>query len=58
MLDTNPYLLGATIVVTLLHSVFEFLAFKNDIQFWKTRENLEGLSVYVTSLLSVWFPFD
>jgi len=45
MLDTNPYLLGATIVVTLLHSVFEFLAFKNDIQFWRTRDNLEGLSV-------------
>lgn len=45
MLDTNPYLLAATIVVTLLHSVFEFLAFKNDIQFWKTRDNLEGLSV-------------
>lgn len=45
MLDTNPYLLGMTIVVTLLHSVFEFLAFKNDIQFWRSRDNLEGLSV-------------
>ncbi|XP_057307208.1 putative lipid scramblase CLPTM1 [Hydractinia symbiolongicarpus] len=43
--ETNPYLLGLTMVVSLVHSVFEFLAFKNDIQFWKTRKTLEGLSV-------------
>lgn len=45
LVDTNPYLLGITVVVSLLHTVFEFLAFKNDIQFWRTRETLEGLSV-------------
>ncbi|XP_063685669.1 putative lipid scramblase CLPTM1 [Bolinopsis microptera] len=45
MLETNPYLLGVTIVVSLVHTVFEFLAFKNDIQFWKSRKSLEGLSV-------------
>nr|CAG4645411.1 EOG090X032C [Lynceus sp. MCZ IZ 141354] len=45
MLETNPVLLGLTIVISLVHSVFEFLAFKNDIQFWKNRESLEGLSV-------------
>lgn len=44
-LETSPYLLGLTVIVSLTHSVFEFLAFKNDIQFWKQRENLEGLSV-------------
>ncbi|XP_050720980.1 putative lipid scramblase CLPTM1 [Eriocheir sinensis] len=44
-LETSPYLLGLTILVSLLHSVFEFLAFKNDIQFWNNRESLEGLSV-------------
>ncbi|KAH9488723.1 Cleft lip and palate transmembrane protein 1 like protein [Bulinus truncatus] len=44
-LETSPYLLGLTIVVSILHSVFEFLAFKNDIQFWKSRKSLEGLSV-------------
>jgi len=43
--ETNPYLLALTIVVSLVHSVFEFLAFKNDIQFWKSRKTLEGLSV-------------
>ncbi|KFD56198.1 hypothetical protein M514_02976 [Trichuris suis] len=45
LLDTNPYLLGLTVVVSLLHMVFEFLAFKNDIMFWRKRESLEGLSV-------------
>lgn len=44
-LETSPYLLGLTIIVSLLHSVFEFLAFKNDIQFWNNRQSLEGLSV-------------
>ncbi|KAK9885721.1 hypothetical protein WA026_012490 [Henosepilachna vigintioctopunctata] len=45
LMDTNPYLLGVTIVVSILHSVFELLAFKNDIQFWNKRDSLEGLSV-------------
>ncbi|RNA33977.1 cleft lip and palate transmembrane protein -like [Brachionus plicatilis] len=45
LLDTNPYLLAVTIAVTIVHSVFEFLAFKNDIQFWKNRKDIEGLSV-------------
>ncbi|CAK9302329.1 unnamed protein product [Gordionus sp. m RMFG-2023] len=29
LLDTNPYLLGLTIIVSIVHSVFEILAFKN-----------------------------
>lgn len=45
LLETNPYLLGLTIAVSILHSVFELLAFKNDIQFWNNRKSLEGLSV-------------
>lgn len=45
LLDTNPYLLAMTVIVSLVHSVFEVLAFKNDIQFWRSRESLEGLSV-------------
>ena len=44
-LDTNIYLLVLTFVISIVHSVFEFLAFKNDIQFWKERKSLEGLSV-------------
>lgn len=29
IVETNPYLLGLTAIVTLLHTVFDFLAFKN-----------------------------
>ena len=29
ILETNPYLLGMTIAISILHSIFEFLAFKN-----------------------------
>jgi hypothetical protein len=44
-LETNVILLGTTMVVSLLHTVFEALAFKNDIAFWKDKESLEGISV-------------
>ncbi|KAK7196623.1 Cleft lip and palate transmembrane protein 1 (CLPTM1) [Novymonas esmeraldas] len=41
----NPVLLAVTAIVTLLHSVFEFLAFSNDVKFWKGRKDFRGLSV-------------
>jgi hypothetical protein len=43
--ETDKYLLGITMVVSLLHSVFECLAFKNDISFWNNKESMEGISV-------------
>jgi hypothetical protein len=43
-LEGNPYLLGLTMCVSLLHTVFDFLAFKNDIQFWNKNKSMEGLS--------------
>uniref|UniRef100_A0A183C4C7 Cleft lip and palate associated transmembrane protein 1 n=1 Tax=Globodera pallida TaxID=36090 RepID=A0A183C4C7_GLOPA len=45
LIETSPVLLGITIFVSILHTVLELLAFKNDIQFWRTRKSLEGLSV-------------
>lgn len=32
LFDTNPILLVITFVVTLFHTLFDFLAFKNDVQ--------------------------
>ncbi|WVZ85770.1 hypothetical protein U9M48_032650 [Paspalum notatum var. saurae] len=43
-LEGNPYFLGLTMIVSLLHSLFDFLAFKNDIQFWNKNKSMEGLS--------------
>lgn len=31
--------------MSTLHSVFDALAFKNEISFWRNRNNMEGLSV-------------
>ncbi len=45
LLEGNPVLLGVTFAVSMLHSVFDMLAFKNDIGFWKNKKNVEGLSV-------------
>ncbi|XP_067010073.2 putative lipid scramblase CLPTM1 [Anabrus simplex] len=45
LLETPVFLLALTIVISILHAVFELLAFKNDIQFWNNRKSLEGLSV-------------
>jgi len=45
LMDTNPILLGITFIVTILHSVFDFLAFKNDIKFFKGKRSMEGISV-------------
>lgn len=33
-IETDPILLTVTMIVSLLHTVFEVLAFKNDINFW------------------------
>ncbi|TNV80823.1 hypothetical protein FGO68_gene13054 [Halteria grandinella] len=44
-LETDPILLTVTMIVSLLHTVFEVLAFKNDINFWKTKDSMEGISV-------------
>ncbi|RUP50719.1 cleft lip and palate transmembrane protein 1-domain-containing protein, partial [Jimgerdemannia flammicorona] len=45
LLETNPILLGTTIVVSLFHSLFEFLAFKNDITFWNKKQDMTGVSI-------------
>ena len=44
-LETDPILFTVTAIVSCLHTVFEFLAMKNEIQFWNGKEDVEGLSV-------------
>ena len=42
--DTNMVLLLVTFAVSAVHLLFDFLAFKNDISFWRGRTNMVGLS--------------
>lgn len=41
-LETNVWLLVVTIAVSCLHSLFEFLSFKNDIQFFRNKKVCRG----------------
>lgn len=44
-LDANPWLLGLTFAVSLLHLILDLLAFKNDVKFWRERRgNFVGIS--------------
>lgn len=43
--DTNLYFLAMTFTIALVHMLFDVLAFKNDISFWKKKESMEGMSM-------------
>lgn len=45
ILDTNRYLFILGMVVSFFHTIFEFLAIKNDIQFWRNVKSHRGLSL-------------
>lgn len=44
-LESNILLLVLTAIVSTLHSIFEMLAIKNDVSFWRNRKNYNGLSL-------------
>jgi hypothetical protein len=43
--ETSPALLGLTVFVSIMHMIFDTLAFKNDISFWRNKKSMEGLSL-------------
>lgn len=45
LIDSNSYLLALTAVVSVLHMIFEMLAFKNDVQHWRKKKDNIGTSV-------------
>mmetsp|Transcript_94977 Transcript_94977/g.188135 ORF Transcript_94977/g.188135 Transcript_94977/m.188135 type:complete len:627 (+) Transcript_94977:109-1989(+) len=64
MTDTNPYLLAFSGAFIMLHMVFSLLAFKNDIQFWRKNESMQGLSArsmvvsFVCQLITTLYLLD
>lgn len=64
--NTSPMLLVTTMVVSILHMVFEFLAFKNDVIFWQScspdmlnkfvsvKSILVGIVMQLLLLLYLW----
>lgn len=45
LVDTNIYLLSTTAAVSVLHMIFEALAFKSDISHWRHKKDNVGISV-------------
>lgn len=45
LLDSNMYLLGTTAIVSVLHMIFELLAFKSDVGHWRKKKDNVGVSV-------------
>ncbi|KAJ8906255.1 hypothetical protein NDN08_002748 [Rhodosorus marinus] len=45
LIETNPWLLALTTVVSLAHTLLEMLAFKSDISHWRNVKSMEGVSV-------------
>jgi len=52
--ETSPWLLALTAFVSMLHTLFDVLAFKNDISFWKNNKSMKGLS-FRSMLLNLFF---
>ena len=44
-IETNPVLLGTTMLVSVAHTILETLAFKNEISHWNNIKSMEGVSV-------------
>lgn len=44
-MDTNPYLLGVTVVVSIAHMILETLAFGSDIAHYRKKKDNVGISV-------------
>ncbi|BGO91648.1 hypothetical protein NBRC10512_008095 [Rhodotorula toruloides] len=45
LIETNPTLLITTVIVSVLHMLFEFLAFTSDVKHWRGKKELVGVSV-------------
>jgi hypothetical protein len=45
LIDSNSYLLGITFFVSILHMIFEMLAFKNDVAHWRKKKDNVGTSM-------------
>ena len=64
ILETNPVLLITTVLVTILHMLFEMLAFKSDVSHWRNKKNQVGVSLrtiitnVVVQLITTLYLFD
>ncbi|RPD66736.1 cleft lip and palate transmembrane 1 [Lentinus tigrinus ALCF2SS1-7] len=53
LVETNPYFLGLTALVSVLHVVFEFLAFSSDVSHWRQKRELVGVSIVTNVVVQI-----
>ncbi|KAH9948341.1 cleft lip and palate associated transmembrane protein [Amylocystis lapponica] len=53
LVETNPYFLALTGIVTLLHMVFEMLAFSSDVSHWRQKQELVGVSIVTNVVVQI-----
>ncbi|KAI0082450.1 cleft lip and palate associated transmembrane protein [Panus rudis PR-1116 ss-1] len=53
LVETNPYFLALTAAVSVLHMLFEFLAFSSDVSHWRKKEELTGVSIVTNVVVQI-----
>ncbi|KAF9226832.1 cleft lip and palate transmembrane 1 [Gyrodon lividus] len=53
LLETNPWFLALTGIVSILHVVFEMLAFKSDVSHWRQQKELVGVSIITNVFVQI-----
>ncbi|KAG6841830.1 hypothetical protein C0991_006237 [Blastosporella zonata] len=53
LIETNPWFLALTGFVSLLHVLFEMLAFKSDVSHWRQKKEMVGVSIVTNVFVQV-----
>ncbi|KZT13056.1 cleft lip and palate transmembrane 1 [Laetiporus sulphureus 93-53] len=53
LVETNPWFLGLTALVSVLHMVFEMLAFTSDVSHWRHKKELVGVSIVTNVVVQI-----
>ncbi|KAF8076720.1 cleft lip and palate associated transmembrane protein [Lyophyllum atratum] len=53
LIETNPWFLGLTGLVSLLHVLFEMLAFKSDVSHWRQKKEMVGVSIITNVFVQI-----
>ncbi|KAF7294328.1 hypothetical protein HMN09_01161900 [Mycena chlorophos] len=53
LLETQPWFLALTALVSVLHMVFEMLAFSSDVSHWRQKKEMVGVSIVTNVFVQV-----
>ncbi|KAJ3786290.1 cleft lip and palate transmembrane protein 1-domain-containing protein [Lentinula aff. detonsa] len=53
LIETNPWFLGLTGLVSVLHMLFEMLAFKSDVSHWRQKKEMVGVSIVTNVFVQI-----